>query len=81
MSIHKVTYVRCDGCGCNDSADMADEGVTATEQRRELKDMAWSTGTTWGDLCPDCRADRIAQTVQESRAAQGLPPYVDWDRP
>lgn len=56
MSAIRVVYVVCDGCGANDSADMADERATAGEQRRELHDQGWRTRPGGRDLCPDCLA-------------------------
>lgn len=67
--IHRVAYVLCDACGVNDSADMADEGATATEQRKELKaEHGWNVGSTWGDLCPECWEYRIGIEVTKSLA-------------
>jgi hypothetical protein len=70
--IHRVTYVLCDGCSANDSADMADEGATATEQRKELKEMGWNHSVQ-GDLCPECWHAYIVERVSWTRREQGLP--------
>lgn len=54
MSAHHVVYVRCDYCTANDSADMADEGATLSEQREELHERGWTTPHRGVDLCTDC---------------------------
>lgn len=56
--IQRIYYVRCDGCGVMGLPDAADEGATATEQRRDLqRELGWTRGPEGIDLCEGCTAD------------------------
>ncbi|HEY7822651.1 MAG TPA: hypothetical protein VIG24_07465 [Acidimicrobiia bacterium] len=60
MSVTRITYVHCDGCGANANVDAGDTGATATEIRQEARtDGQWAVSLPGGrDLCPNCRPDQ-----------------------
>lgn len=53
MSVSRLVYVHCDGCGDVATPD-PDPGETATEQRRDAAAEGWHRTGPGYDICPVC---------------------------